>query len=95
MVVRQEQDRGKVEQDTQRGIGQEGNQHIRPAIGGSEIVQQGDLVDVVADLAGQEDGQSPHKGGQLEGIVQGKQLLEGEAENADPTKSLAVCAAVL
>ena len=33
---------------------------------------------MVADLAGQEDGQSPHKGGQLEGIVQGKQLLEGE-----------------
>ena len=39
MVVRQEQDRSEVEQDTQRGIGQEGNQHIRPAVGGAEIVQ--------------------------------------------------------
>ena len=78
MDVRQEQDGGEVDEDRQRGVGQQGDQHIRPAIGGAEVVQEGDLVDVVAHLAGKENSQSTHEGGQLEGVAEGDQLGEGE-----------------
>ena len=86
MDVRQEQDGGEVEEDSQRGVGQQSDQHIRPAVGGAEIVQEGDLVDVVAHLTGEEDGQSPHKRGQLEGIAEGDQLGKGEGGGRDSGK---------
>ena len=79
METRQEQDRGEVEQNTDGSIGQQGDQHIRPAVGIAEIHVQGDLIDVVADLTGEEDGQGTDKGGQLEGVTEGEQLREGES----------------